>query len=513
MSVKTFAAIDVGSYEIGMKVFEISAKNGMKEIDHIRHRIELGTDTYNTGKIGYERMDELCETLGQFTEIMQTYKTTDYEAYGTSAIRETENTKIVLDQIRLRTGLKVDVLSNSEQRFLDYKSVASKGEKFNCIIEEGTAFLDIGGGSIQVSLFDNSRLLTTQNIRLGILRIREKLLDLQAKTTHYERLIEELIDNEMHTFHKLYLRDMNIQNVIVVDDYISYIMKKIGGNLKIDTITGEQYVKFVDMLKAKPSEQVAKELGISSENSSLLLPSAILIKHFVETTSAKQIWMPGVSLSDGIAFNFAERNKLIKSQHNFENDIISCAQNINKRYQGSKSRNAIQEEVALAIFDAIKKMHGLGARERLLLRIASLLQDCGKYMSLTWVGECSYSIIMSTEIIGISHAEREVVAYTVRNSYLDSVYYEDLTEGSNLNAEEYLMVAKLTAILRVAGGLARSQKRKFKNVKTVLKDKQLTIVVETDADMILEKGLFSRKTQFFEEVFGLRPVIKQKKTL
>ena len=52
---KTFAAIDVGSYELSMKIFEFSAKTSMKEIDHIRHRIDLGNDTFATGKISYEK--------------------------------------------------------------------------------------------------------------------------------------------------------------------------------------------------------------------------------------------------------------------------------------------------------------------------------------------------------------------------------------------------------------------------------------------------------------------------
>lgn len=508
MSVKTFAAIDVGSYEIGMKVFEISGKNGLKEIDYVRHRIELGTDTYNTGKISYARMDELCEVLGHFSEVMKTYQVKDYKAYGTSAIRETENTRIILDQIQLRTGLKVEVLSNSEQRFLDYKSVALKGEKFNRIIEKGTAFLDIGGGSVQVSLFDESRLLTTQNLRLGILRIREKLVDLQPKTTHYESLIEELIDTEMHTFRKLYLDDMQIKNIIVVDDYISYIMKKIGGGIDVDVATGEQYVQFVDLLKSKAPEQIAKELGIPSENSSLLLPSAILIKHFVQSTGAELIWMPGVSLSDGIAYDYAEKEKLIRATHDFDLDIISCAQNISRRYMGSKSRGSILEKVSLAIFDSMKKHHGLGKRERLLLQLSARLQDCGKYISLTSVAECSYHIIMSTEIIGVSHMERESIAQIVRNSYLRFVYYDELTTESEFDREAYLVVAKLTAILRVATGLARSQKKPYRNVKAVLRDKELIITLDTDADMLLEKGLFYTKTGFFEEVYGVRPVVR-----
>ena len=71
---KTFAAIDVGSYELGMKIFEISAKNGIREIDHIRHRIDLGSDTYTNGKISNERVNELCRVLREYGEIMKGYK-------------------------------------------------------------------------------------------------------------------------------------------------------------------------------------------------------------------------------------------------------------------------------------------------------------------------------------------------------------------------------------------------------------------------------------------------------
>ncbi len=87
---KTFAAIDVGSYELAMKIFEISAKSGIREIDHIRHRIDLGTDTYANGKISNERVDELCRVLRDYGEIMKGYRVDAYKAYGTSAIRDAE---------------------------------------------------------------------------------------------------------------------------------------------------------------------------------------------------------------------------------------------------------------------------------------------------------------------------------------------------------------------------------------------------------------------------------------
>ena len=74
MSVKTFAAIDVGSFELTMKIFDFSGKNTMREIDCIRQRIDLGSDTYANGKISNEKMDDLCHTLKEFAHIMESYK-------------------------------------------------------------------------------------------------------------------------------------------------------------------------------------------------------------------------------------------------------------------------------------------------------------------------------------------------------------------------------------------------------------------------------------------------------
>ena len=74
MQYTTFAAIDIGSYELSMKIFELSSKMGMREIDHIRRRIELGMDTYRSGRISHDLVEELCEVLQDFKRIMGEYK-------------------------------------------------------------------------------------------------------------------------------------------------------------------------------------------------------------------------------------------------------------------------------------------------------------------------------------------------------------------------------------------------------------------------------------------------------
>ena len=124
-------------------------------------------------------------------------------------------------------------MSNSEQRFLGYKAIASNSEKFQEIIEKGTAIVEVGGGSIQISLFDKDNLVTTQNIRLGSMRLRERLADVAERTVRYASVMEELLNNEMRTYRKLYLKDRNIRYIILVGNYGEYINKYIHKDQEI----------------------------------------------------------------------------------------------------------------------------------------------------------------------------------------------------------------------------------------------------------------------------------------
>lgn len=442
MAVRTFAAIDVGSFELSMKIYEISAKNGMKEIDHIRHRLALGADSYNSGKISYGKMDELCRVLRQFQSIMKEYQVADYKAYGTSAIRETENTTIILDQIRIRTGVNVEVLNNSEQRFLSYKSVASQGEQFRHIIEKGTAFADIGGGNIQLSLFDKDTLFTTQSLKLGVLRIHERMLQIRPLKSQVGEILEEMIDSQVQVFRKMYMKDRQVSHLIIVDDYISQVIRKGCVEMVQDgLISSSAFLDFAEGIYSRGTEDVADELGIPEETVELFAIAAKIVERLLLLLEVEAIWVPGVTLCDGIAYEYAEKKHISLVDHDFDQDILASARNISKRYMGSRKRSETLEEISLTIFDSMKKIHGMGKRERFLLQLASILHDCGKYINMTNVGECSYNIIINTEIIGLSHAERQLLAYVVKFNHDAFMYYDEMAGSSKVDRKPEMRMA------------------------------------------------------------------------
>ena len=203
MAMKTFAAIDVGSFDMEMGIYEISTKFGIREIDHLRHTLALGKETYNDGRLSYALVEEMCGVLKKFTEVMKSYRVDDYRACAASALREAKNSQIVLDQISVRTGLNVKTLSNSELRFLSYKAVASRNTEFQKTVQTGTAIMDVGFGSSQISLFDKDTLVSTQNLKLGVLRISEMAAHWRVNYRMVPEIIEEMVESELYTFKKM----------------------------------------------------------------------------------------------------------------------------------------------------------------------------------------------------------------------------------------------------------------------------------------------------------------------
>ncbi len=521
MASLTFAAIDVGSFELELGIYEISSKNRIRKLDHVRHVIALGNETYRDGKISYEMVEEICQVLGDFTRIMKSYRVMEYRAYATSAMREARNSQIVLDQIRVRTGIEVRIISNSEQRFLTYKAIAVQDEAFDKNIRKGTAIVDVGFGSMQISLFDDNLLVSTANLPLGVLRINSTINNLNTTVDRIRDVIEEMVTNELNHYKNVYLDDRKVKHVIGIGENILYMFRKEDDGKPLTRVSRDRFGEFYEQLCLLNRSQMEERFGVSADYAALLLPSAIIYKEFLEMTGAEMIWIPGVSLCDGIAAEYATDHKMVRLKHNFNEDIISASRNIARRYRCVSPHSEQVEKYALTMFDTMKRYHGMGERERLLLQIAVIIHGCGKFISVRNASECAYNIVMSTEIIGISHLEREIIAnvlrYNVRDFDYDRIRMETELDAVSGNFASYkevtILIAKLTAILRLADSMDRGHKQKLRDCKMAVKEGKLLVNVNYHGDISLDALAFEQRSGFFEEIFGIRPVLKQKRSI
>lgn len=508
MAITVFASVYIGSFEVSLKIFEISHKKKLREIDYIRTRLDLGKEAYQNGSIGYELVDDLCETLVEFKKIMDGYKVDFYEAYASAVVRGISNEPFVLDQIKLRTGFDIKVISNSEHRFISYKSVAVRKE-FEEMIQSSAAIVDIGGASIQITLFRNGELITTQHMEVGTVRLRSLLYKPGIPEATYHNQLEEYLNKKFEVIKSLYF-DSGVDYLIFMNDNGLELISRIEKDKKLDNlIKGEKFTHYLEKLQKKSLSDMIRELNISDDRDTLMIPSLMLFKTLVMNLNASKVWIPGVDINDGIAYDFAERNDFVKATHNFDSDIISAAKYMSSHYDSHSPHIEALNVLSMKIFETIRKTNGLTDRDKLLLEVSVILHDCGKFVSLVNSAQCAYEIIMASEIIGLTHLEREIVALTVLYNSLQLDMYEDVSD--RIDHDSYLKVAKLSAILRVANALDQSHKQKFKNVKTSLRGRELIITLEAFEDISLEQALFENKTSYFENVFSIKPVLKQKR--
>ena len=205
----------------------------------------------------------------------------------------------------------------------------------------------------------------------------------------------------------------------------------------------------------------------------------------------------------------AEKKLKMLPSHDFQKDILAASRNIAKKYRTDFRHTENVEHLALDIFDQIRKIHGLGKRERLLLQISVILHSCGAFVNLEQARENSYKIILSTEIIGLSHSERVLIANIVRYNHERFPDYRNVT--GDIDREDYLTAVKLSALLRLANTLDKSNRHKISQIRISLKENQLLMTADTLADITLERGIFHNACDAFAEVFGIRPVLKQKR--
>ncbi|MCR5467982.1 MAG: phosphatase [Lachnospiraceae bacterium] len=508
MKTTVFGAIYIGSYEVSLKIFTIKRSEGIKQIDHVKTRMHLGQDVYRGKYIGSDMLDELTSTLLDFKSILEGYKVDAYRAIAGNFFLDVRNKEFILDQIYIRCGIPVEVLSNSERRFISFQSVVTRKD-FAELGDGGIAVVDIGGDSLQVTIFEEGKMLTTQHFTMGTLKLLERLKGIDLSVDKFEKQMEEIIIKEFNTYKKLYLTDKNIETVVFLGAYASDFIKKVEKKKDGVTIPSEKFLKVLNKFYSKNVDQIFAELELYNDHDLLVIPYIVLYRCITEVFGTKNIWVPGTNISEGIAYDYALQRRMLKCPHDMEADIISAAGYLAGRFNAYSDHTDTLKETADLIFDTLKKYHGLGKREKLILEVAAILHDVGKYVSIANAPECSYDIIINSEIIGLSHIEREIVADVVLFNTRPILDYSEM--ANRLSIESYMTVAKLAAILRVSNALDRSHKQKMKKVRLAVKEKDFIISIETEDDILLEKTLFDSRVDLFENTYGLRPVIKEKR--
>ena len=498
--IETVAAIDVGSNSIRMVIAQIKGDGSVEILEELNKPTDIGRDTFSTGKIEVETIYEVSDILKGYSNLMNDYKIKTYHAVSTSGIREAQNRQFVLEQIRIRTGISVDIISSAEERFYSYKVLPDRLPHIKKIYEEGCLIIDIGSGGVEISVYQNGKLKFTHNVKVGSLRLREMLSDLEKLTLDFPSILEEFIDSKIYML-KPIIKKLELKNFIVLGGEIKFLAK--------DFIEKNEFKQIYTLIKGMTSEKIKLKYRIPAERAELLLPSVIICNSFLNMTKANTINIPIVSLRHGILADIVDERFDTVRKMDFLNDIESVVWDIGRKYKVDEKHSAYVEDLALFIFDSTIRVHRMEKNDRLYLRVAAILHDIGKYININNDDIHAYNIIKSENIMGFSKREMNLIANIVRYHSEENPNNEHGNYGE-LYYKDKIKIAKLCAILKLAEGLDISHKQKIVKFEITISGKEILFKYKASQDTLLEEWSFSKGISFFEEVMGYRPVIKRK---
>lgn len=286
ISIKKYAAIDIGSNAMRLLITNIVEQEG-KETQFnksalIRVPIRLGQDAFTVGEITSENVDRMVDAMTAFKLLMKVYKIEKYKACATSAMREAYNGKEVVDIIRQKADIDIDIIDGKVEAAI----IASSDLHSFLSTDKTYLYVDVGGGSTEFSLFSDGKMVTSKSFKNGTVRL-------------LNNMVNDVVWQEIEKWIKT-----------ICEPYDNVTLIGSGGNInKIHKLSEKQqdrplsYVYLTaqyQYLNSLSYEQRIAELGLNTDRADVIIPATQIYLNAMKWSGARQIYVPKIGLSDGI---------------------------------------------------------------------------------------------------------------------------------------------------------------------------------------------------------------------
>jgi exopolyphosphatase/guanosine-5'-triphosphate,3'-diphosphate pyrophosphatase len=289
-----YAAIDVGSNAVRLLIAEIIENNGsisFKKNTLIRVPVRLGDDAFLDKNISEKKTIDLVKSMQAFRNLMDVYKVTDYMACATSAMREAKNGQEVSDQIKAEANIDLQIVHGESEAKIIYASHA----ELNIDKSKNYLYIDVGGGSTELSLFSNGELVASQSFNLGTIRI----LDNQDKDETWNEMKDFIRE---HT--KAYKNIFGIGTGGNINKLYKLSQEKDG--VALSYIKLRALYNYLDSFSLKDRINV---LGLNQDRADVIIPACEIYLTVLKCANIKSIYVPTVGMVDGII----QTNKLFNN--------------------------------------------------------------------------------------------------------------------------------------------------------------------------------------------------------
>ncbi|MEJ7558976.1 MAG: exopolyphosphatase [Pedobacter sp.] len=288
-----YAAIDIGSNAVRLLIADISKDDEgfrFKKNTLIRVPLRLGDDAFLNHKISPKKVGDLLKTMSAFKSLMDVYGVTKYLACATSAMREAENGADIVKQVKEHADVDLEIIEGQREANIIYANHIEE----NLDIKKNYLYIDVGGGSTELSVFVNKVPVASKSFDIGTIRI----LDNQDKEETWE---------EMKNWVKDHTREL--KNLAGIGT---------GGNInKLFRMSEEKeglplpYLKLKSLYNSLNSHSLKERITIfdlNPDRADVIIPACEIFITLMKWTGIKQIYVPKVGMVDGIINLLIEEN-------------------------------------------------------------------------------------------------------------------------------------------------------------------------------------------------------------
>lgn len=287
------AAIDIGSNAARLLIasFYIKKPNQKyKVVQYLRVPIRLGDYVFIHQKIPKEKEIILLKTMQSFALLMELYRVKDYRACATSALREAKNGKNIIKKIKKQSNLNLEIIDGSEEANLIFKAHQDKIET-----KEKVLFVDVGGGSTELTLLNEGKRIISKSFKIGTVR----MLDNQ---------VDEYIWEDMRTFLKEKIQKEEVNNILGSGGNINKILSLL--QIKSNRFASLKDIKLIyQRLNQSSLKERVEKWGLNPDRADVIIPATEVFLDVMEYSGIKKITSAGLGLRDGLILELYEKHK------------------------------------------------------------------------------------------------------------------------------------------------------------------------------------------------------------
>jgi exopolyphosphatase / guanosine-5'-triphosphate,3'-diphosphate pyrophosphatase len=290
------AAIDIGSNAARLLISDVipgpRAVPEFLKIALVRVPLRLGFDVFDKGEISAAKVEKIIKTIKSYKLLLDVYEVKHLKACATSAMRDAVNGNEIIKKVKAETGIQIHIISGQEEASFIYENHVAE----NLTREESYLYIDVGGGSTELTFFSDGKLVFKESFNIGTIR----LLKNQVAEALWDEM-KEYIRNKTKGYHHV----TAIGSGGNINKIFSISKRKEGKPLSLELLR-DYYKEFSTMSLA----QRMSLYKLREDRADVIVPALLIYINAMRWADADEIFVPKIGLADGLIHTLYEEVRL-----------------------------------------------------------------------------------------------------------------------------------------------------------------------------------------------------------